>query len=322
MKACGVWLRLASFTPRARSTYKCGHTLCVKREVHVFLSLGKDCKQQVVAFKRRGHHQTHCVYHPSHTPSLHPLHNTSRQAEGYSMTSSGSSSSSSSRGSLVLSFVAGAASASSLLYLFLHHHRQRQQQRLQQDQQQQQQKQQGQASSSNSSSSLPLSLEHELFARVLSFFGEASFPPIQQAFIVVVGLGGVGSHAAQMLVRSGVKRIRVVDFDQVNTNKWKKAHGKRWTTHTHSTVPSLPPSLLKVTLSSLNRHAVARLADVGLSKADVLKMRLLELGLPGLQIDARRALMNKESAPVLLGGWEGGKEEEGMFVSTSKIEIG
>jgi len=74
------------------------------------------------------------------------------------------------------------------------------------------------------------------------------------------------------------------------------------------TVFSLAPSLSKVTLSSLNRHAVARLADVGLPKADVLKTRLLELGLPGLQIDACRALMNKESAPVLLGGWEGGKE--------------
>lgn len=135
-------------------------------------------------------------------------------------------SSSSTQSSLVLSFVAGAASASSLLYLFLHHYRQ-QQQRLRQSEEHQQQ-QQGQASSSSitSSTSLPPSLEHELFARVLSFFGEASFPPIQQAFIVVVGLGGVGSHAAQMLVRSGVKRLRVIDFDQVSPNKLKKEYGK------------------------------------------------------------------------------------------------
>ncbi len=34
--------------------------------------------------------------------------------------------------------------------------------------------------------------------------------------MVVVGLGGVGSHAATMLSRGGVKRIRVVDFDQVS----------------------------------------------------------------------------------------------------------
>ena len=34
---------------------------------------------------------------------------------------------------------------------------------------------------------------------------------------------------------------------------------------------------MKVTLSSLNRHAVAGLKDVGLSKAEVLKTRLMEL---------------------------------------------
>lgn len=69
-----------------------------------------------------------------------------------------------------------------------------------------------------------------------SFFGEESFATrVRPAFVVVVGLGGVGSHAAHMLARSGVGRLRVIDFDQV-------------------------------TLSSLNRHAVATLADVGLPK--------------------------------------------------------
>jgi hypothetical protein len=154
--------------------------------------------QTETAFYRPSLPLPHSPTHPSCTHTINI---------GAGMASSSSSSSSGTRSSLVLSFVAGAASASSLLYLFLHHHRQRQQ-RLQQGQA-------SSSSSSSSSSSLPPSLEHELFARVLSFFGEASFPPIQQAFIVVVGLGGVGSHAAQMLVRSGVKRIRVVDFDQV-----------------------------------------------------------------------------------------------------------
>jgi tRNA A37 threonylcarbamoyladenosine dehydratase len=59
---------------------------------------------------------------------------------------------------------------------------------------------------------------------------------LDNAFVVVVGLGGVGSHAANMLVRSGIGRIRLIDFDQV-------------------------------TLSSLNRHAMASMADVGYSKA-------------------------------------------------------
>jgi len=49
-----------------------------------------------------------------------------------------------------------------------------------------------------------------------------------------------------MLVRSGVQKIRIIDFDQV-------------------------------TLSSLNRHALATLSDVGYSKAEIVKKRLLEI---------------------------------------------
>ena len=33
---------------------------------------------------------------------------------------------------------------------------------------------------------------------------------------MIIGLGGVGSHAAHMLLRSGVGRLRLVDFDQVH----------------------------------------------------------------------------------------------------------
>lgn len=38
---------------------------------------------------------------------------------------------------------------------------------------------------------------------------------MHRAFVVVVGLGGVGSHAAAMLLRSGVGKLRLIDFDQV-----------------------------------------------------------------------------------------------------------
>ena len=88
--------------------------------------------------------------------------------------------------------------------------------------------------------------------------------------IVVVGLGGVGSHAAQLLLRGGVVRLRLVDFDQV-------------------------------TLSSLNRHATATRADVGLAKALALRAALLAIR-PGAEIDARVSLFNAAAAAELLGG--------------------
>jgi hypothetical protein len=38
---------------------------------------------------------------------------------------------------------------------------------------------------------------------------------VTASYVVVIGLGGVGSHAASMLLRSGVGRLLLVDFDQV-----------------------------------------------------------------------------------------------------------
>jgi len=84
------------------------------------------------------------------------------------------------------------------------------------------------------------SIENELFSRNAAFFGVDGQSKIRGAFVIVVGLGGVGSHCAHMLARSGVRKLKVIDFDQV-------------------------------TLSSLNRHATASFADVGRPKAEVLR---------------------------------------------------
>ena len=74
----------------------------------------------------------------------------------------------------------------------------------------------------------------------------------------------MGSHAASMLLRSGVGRLRLVDFDQV-------------------------------TLSSLNRHAVATRADVGTPKALALARHFREIS-PETQVDARVAMYEEVCA--------------------------
>jgi tRNA A37 threonylcarbamoyladenosine dehydratase len=73
-----------------------------------------------------------------------------------------------------------------------------------------------------------------------------------------------------MLLRSGVGKIRLIDFDQV-------------------------------TLSSLNRHAVATLADVGTPKVQALKKRMEQVA-PWVEIDARNELWKIEDGDVLLAG--------------------
>lgn len=111
-------------------------------------------------------------------------------------------------------------------------------------------------------------IQEEMYSRIHSFFGDESFAMIQNSCVIVVGLGGVGSHAAMMLVRSGIRRIRLIDFD-------------------------------RVTLSSLNRHSMATLDDVGKSKAAVLKERLLEVA-PWCHIEAVEQMFKGSEADTLL----------------------
>lgn len=110
----------------------------------------------------------------------------------------------------------------------------------------------------------------EQLARNRVFLRDAGLKKVRDAFVIVVGCGGVGSWAATMLVRSGIGRVRLVDFDQV-------------------------------TLSSLNRHAVATLVDVGTPKVLTLRKHLEQVA-PWVEIDARNELWNKENGEMLLSG--------------------
>lgn len=60
------------------------------------------------------------------------------------------------------------------------------------------------------------------FDGVRRLYGDAAWPRIQAAHIAVIGIGGVGSWAAEALARSGVGAITLVDLDDVcvsNTNR-------------------------------------------------------------------------------------------------------
>jgi len=59
---------------------------------------------------------------------------------------------------------------------------------------------------------------HPFFERTQQLLGEELFERLQQAHVLVVGLGGVGSYAAEGLVRSGVGMLTLVDFDKVSAS--------------------------------------------------------------------------------------------------------
>ena len=60
------------------------------------------------------------------------------------------------------------------------------------------------------------------FERCRMLFGEEDFTKLQQAKILILGVGGVGSYALDCLYRSGVSDITILDydtFDETNRNR-------------------------------------------------------------------------------------------------------
>ena len=65
------------------------------------------------------------------------------------------------------------------------------------------------------------------FARLELLYGEGGLASLAAKSVAVFGLGGVGSYAAEALVRGGVGRLTLVDFDRVditNCNRQVHAH--------------------------------------------------------------------------------------------------
>lgn len=58
-------------------------------------------------------------------------------------------------------------------------------------------------------------LDQRRLAGVSRLYGEESFKKFANAHVVVVGLGGVGSWAAEALVRSALGEITLIDFDHI-----------------------------------------------------------------------------------------------------------
>ena len=99
--------------------------------------------------------------------------------------------------------------------------------------------------------------------------GEANLLRLNRAQVMVVGVGGVGSWAAESLVRSGIGRVTLVDFDDV-------------------------------CVTNFNRQLHALEGRVGESKAHVMAERLRQIN-PAAAICVLPAFYNKETSAQVLG---------------------
>lgn len=93
----------------------------------------------------------------------------------------------------------------------------------------------------------------EEFSRTAKVIGEENLDKLNNAHVAVFGIGGVGGHAAEALVRAGIGNIDIIDSDTVS-------------------------------LSNINRQIVALHSTVGKLKVEVLKDRLIDIN-PDLNIN-------------------------------------
>lgn len=63
------------------------------------------------------------------------------------------------------------------------------------------------------------------FQRCKMLFGEENFSKIQQAKILILGVGGVGSYALDCLWRSGVSNITILDYDRYDETNQNRQIG-------------------------------------------------------------------------------------------------
>ena len=108
----------------------------------------------------------------------------------------------------------------------------------------------------------------EQLSRNEAFLGAEAQASLERMCVTVVGLGGVGSHAAQLLARTGVGRLRLIDPSTV------EAH-------------------------SLRTSAVATTDDVGLGKAATVREALLRT-VPHCRIDVLAETLDASNARRLL----------------------
>lgn len=99
-------------------------------------------------------------------------------------------------------------------------------------------------------------------------FGREKTEKLRQSHVLVVGLGGVGAYAAEMIARSGVGRMTLVDADTVS-------------------------------VSNINRQLVALHSTLGRPKAEILAERLQDVN-PELQLTVIQRYIKDEATDWLL----------------------
>ena len=106
------------------------------------------------------------------------------------------------------------------------------------------------------------------FARTEILLGKEATSKLGEFNLLVVGLGGVGAYAAEMLGRAGIGKLTIVDHDRVGP-------------------------------SNINRQLVALHSTLGQKKTAVMAQRLLDIN-PEIQLEVRDMFLETDQTDALV----------------------
>ena len=104
--------------------------------------------------------------------------------------------------------------------------------------------------------------------RTQLLLGDEKMERLRRAHVLVVGLGGVGAYAAEMICRAGVGRMTIVDADTVQP-------------------------------TNINRQLPALHSTLGQKKAEILASRFRDIN-PALELRVLPVFLKDENIPELL----------------------
>jgi tRNA A37 threonylcarbamoyladenosine dehydratase len=113
-------------------------------------------------------------------------------------------------------------------------------------------------------------MNSERFDRLQLLYDSGGLEKLQNRSVAVFGIGGVGSYAAEGLIRGGVGRLTLVDFDTVD-------------------------------ITNLNRQVHALEATVGMPKVEAMAARCRAIN-PPAEIEVRQERFQADNANTLLAG--------------------
>ena len=109
-----------------------------------------------------------------------------------------------------------------------------------------------------------MAIEQAIFRRTELLLGNDTLQRIADKRVIIFGVGGVGSWCAESLIRSGIRRLTIVDSD-------------------------------RVCITNINRQLMATVKTVGQVKVEALRERLLTIN-PTAEITALQQIFTEETA--------------------------